>query len=300
MATDQRWEAQAKGLLKANQAAEYDLREFGEPTIRTGGKGGGAQPTQQGCAREIHSGVLPPMPFSDWYSNHPAIGRLIALAVALAGLSCAPTVYVAVPCCVEFAGDAPHQNQEANRGAEQSARCSDAVAWPVVSDKDQAKATTSNNEDKAPSKIECEDLKAQRRMAVAAERSLQLGCYQFWLGILGALLLLGTVIYTAISANAAADAARAALNSERAFVKMSHEPPGLTLDPVAGTATVSVQVQNSGRTPADVIGVNLSARVLATGEKLPKVPEYSPTPACDVAKHSWSRMTKFSSRSSIA
>jgi hypothetical protein len=186
------------------------------------------------------------------------------------------TVYVAVPCCVEFAGDAPHQNQEANRGAEQSARCSDAVAWPVVSDKDQAKATTSNNEDKAPSKIECEDLKAQRRMAVAAERSLQLGCYQFWLGILGALLLLGTVIYTAISANAAADAARAALNSERAFVKMSHEPPGLTLDPVAGTATVSVQVQNSGRTPADVIGVNLSARVLATGEKLPKVPEYSP------------------------
>jgi hypothetical protein len=145
------------------------------------------------------------MAFSDWYSKHPTIGRLIAAAVILTGLWVL-TVYVAVPCCVELAGNAPHQNEETNRWAEQSARCSDAVTWPIVPDDQQAKAaTTANEESKPPSKVECEDLKAQRRMAVAAERLVALTCYQLGIGLLGTAVVGLTLFFTALATYAAVE-----------------------------------------------------------------------------------------------
>lgn len=65
----------------------------------------------------------------------------------------------------------------------------------------------------------------------------------------------------AISANKAAIETVAALHrSERAYVTISHEPPGLILDPTQQLATINMNVKNNGRTPATVTDVHLEFR----------------------------------------
>ena len=61
---------------------------------------------------------------------------------------------------------------------------------------------------------------------------------------------------------------------ERAYVKMSHLPPGVTLDERA-KAVVTIQVINRGRTPAYVTDVRLSPIVLPATEALPSRPRYA-------------------------
>lgn len=60
---------------------------------------------------------------------------------------------------------------------------------------------------------------------------------------------------------------------ERAYVKMSHLPPGIVLQE-GGKARVTIQVNNRGRTPAYVTDVRLSPVVLPRGEGLPQRPRY--------------------------
>lgn len=59
---------------------------------------------------------------------------------------------------------------------------------------------------------------------------------------------------------------------ERAYVKMSHLPPGVIFQ--GGKAAVTIQVNNRGRTPAYVTDVRLSPMVLPRGEALPQRPRY--------------------------
>jgi 4-amino-4-deoxy-L-arabinose transferase-like glycosyltransferase len=60
---------------------------------------------------------------------------------------------------------------------------------------------------------------------------------------------------------------------ERAYVKMSHLPPGVTFNE-SGKATVTIQVINRGRTPAYVTDVRLSPIVLLKTESLAARPRY--------------------------
>lgn len=135
-------------------------------------------------------------------------GRVIAVVLlfALVGLV---GVYVAVPCCVEITGGTADQEQEAAERAYYKAGCSEADPWPVLIDKDFAPPKGIQHPEQ-PSKKDCEDLRAQWAMAVSARRLVDLTCYQFWLAVLGTMLLGATLTYTAINARGATDAAKAA------------------------------------------------------------------------------------------
>ena len=121
------------------------------------------------------------------------------------------------------------------------------------------------------------DLIAQQAMARAAENLIPPAYWQVGLGFLGVILIAVALFYTrraAISAHdAAVQAARAAKagidavaamrRSERAYVTMSHTPPGLDLVTRLGRAIFKIEVKNHGRTPATVqrqlrwpVGVN--------------------------------------------
>lgn len=82
------------------------------------------------------------------------------------------------------------------------------------------------------------------------------------------------------SADAAKESAKAALLStrisqraERAYVKLSHQPPGLTIE-MFNRVSLSVLVKNIGRTPATVTDVRLKCFVVPVDGRLPDQPNY--------------------------
>jgi len=66
---------------------------------------------------------------------------------------------------------------------------------------------------------------------------------------------------------------------ERAYVKISHEPPGVRFERMDMTIHVKLRVKNFGRTPAHVTDVILTPIILAPGERFPAVPSYRGTEA---------------------
>lgn len=63
-----------------------------------------------------------------------------------------------------------------------------------------------------------------------------------------------------IAAEAATTAAQADILAQRAYVRLSHsKAPGLTINPVASNASISVEVKNLGRTPATVLAIFLKS-----------------------------------------
>lgn len=66
--------------------------------------------------------------------------------------------------------------------------------------------------------------------------------------------------------------------TERAYVKLSHTPPGaqFTTDLGQPAVVVQLQVKNFGHTPAYVTDVYLDVRILEEDEQLPPIPEYQP------------------------
>ena len=60
---------------------------------------------------------------------------------------------------------------------------------------------------------------------------------------------------------------------ERAYVKISHPSPGVTLDS-SGHIWVTVSIKNHGRTPARVTDVVIKPVVVLHGDQLPTVPDY--------------------------
>lgn len=61
---------------------------------------------------------------------------------------------------------------------------------------------------------------------------------------------------------------------ERAYVKMSHFPPGLIIVRDTGICWVRVSVKNYGRTPARITGAILKLVPLPNSESLPVIPDY--------------------------
>jgi hypothetical protein len=79
------------------------------------------------------------------------------------------------------------------------------------------------------------------------------------------------------NAAAALEQAKAITLAERAYVKMSHCPPGFHVAPDPhGLYTITLQVKNFGHTPATVTDLALVKRLLPESERLPEVPDYSP------------------------
>lgn len=83
------------------------------------------------------------------------------------------------------------------------------------------------------------------------------------------------------SANAAQEAVKATermsenvVVSERAYVKMSHIPPGLKFINGGDLCHVTIEVRNSGRTPAKITDILLKPQILDNGEMLPEKPDY--------------------------
>jgi hypothetical protein len=72
---------------------------------------------------------------------------------------------------------------------------------------------------------------------------------------------------------------RAFRTSERAYVKMSHAPPGLRkVEDQPGIYVIEVVVSNFGRTPAIVTDALIKKLPLPFGQKLDPEPNYTPDP----------------------
>jgi len=78
------------------------------------------------------------------------------------------------------------------------------------------------------------------------------------------------------SAEAAIKQAESIVASDRAYVKMSHSPPGREVSPGPSSKYgVQIEVKNLGRTPATVTGMVLIPLVLPNTTSLPTIPDYS-------------------------
>ncbi len=121
----------------------------------------------------------------------------------------------------------------------------------------------SNKSDTHPS----EKLKIDREIA---EYTGQLADFTKWLVIVTAILavLTGGLVFMAKRQETGMRTV------ERAYIKMSHRPPGLITDGVV-TTYITAQVKNFGRTPANITEVLITYKLLPIGEPLPAVPDYT-------------------------
>jgi len=60
----------------------------------------------------------------------------------------------------------------------------------------------------------------------------------------------------------------------RAYVKMSHSPPGLTFETSNGVFRITIQVKNFGRTPARITNSLIKHLILSSNGLLPDIPDY--------------------------
>lgn len=75
------------------------------------------------------------------------------------------------------------------------------------------------------------------------------------------------------SAQAANTSAKAVMLAERAYVKMSHRPPGLQFR--EHDVWIEITIKNFGRTPARVTDLVVQSRCLLQNEVMPDKPEYN-------------------------
>lgn len=69
---------------------------------------------------------------------------------------------------------------------------------------------------------------------------------------------------------------------ERAYVKMSHRPPGVMFGSGFTRIDIELDVRNHGRTPARVTDALLSSMILPNGRDIPNRPIYTEAPDRDV------------------
>jgi hypothetical protein len=65
---------------------------------------------------------------------------------------------------------------------------------------------------------------------------------------------------------------------ERAYVKMSHDPPGLNFEKPIGAFWLRSNIKNYGRTPARISDVLITFKILPSSDSLPRIPEYQKLP----------------------
>ncbi len=123
-----------------------------------------------------------------------------------------------------------------------------------------------------------------------AERNLQTQQWVAYAAIAQAVLTLiaifliwRTLLATKDAVKEAARASEAAVNTvadmqraERAYVTISHKPPGLDLQFADGHAKVVIEVKNFGRTPATVTAVHLELQRFEDENPPPDQPVYCP------------------------
>lgn len=94
----------------------------------------------------------------------------------------------------------------------------------------------------------------------------------------GAVTAVATVLiaaFTVVLAVATRRIYRHTVASERAYVTMSHiSPPGLCIKDGTSQVWVTIQVKNSGRTPATISNLVIKVKVLQSGTLLPESPDY--------------------------
>ena len=86
--------------------------------------------------------------------------------------------------------------------------------------------------------------------------------------------------FTRTLQRATKSAAEHVLRIERAYVKMSHPPPGISFDGGTGRLFINMGIKNFGNTPANVTNFVLAPIV---GDELPERPNY-PKPQSPTAK----------------
>ena len=146
------------------------------------------------------------------------------------------------------------ESKAANKARDQKAPTAKPAPAAPVKKKRPAKPTC-DARCQAAQQREKDDLVSQRSMAQSAAEIITVSWWQFGAGVLGILLLVGTLIYTRNAVVAATDTVTAMRRSERAYVTISHKPPGLDLDEKPGFANFTIEVKNHGRTPATVTDV---------------------------------------------
>jgi hypothetical protein len=82
-----------------------------------------------------------------------------------------------------------------------------------------------------------------------------------------------SIAATEKAANAAQTSANATVLAERAYVTMSHQPPGLVIES-SNAVSVTIRVKNVGRTPARISAVVLKAIAFPLKQPLPDAPDY--------------------------
>lgn len=101
-------------------------------------------------------------------------------------------------------------------------------------------------------------------IALAVVALGQLGMFWFQLRV-----MTGATKAAGVAADAAKTSAGAVMLAERAYVKMSHVPPGVQwFERNKQMIRVEVEVKNHGRTPASVTDVKIGAKLLENGELL--------------------------------
>lgn len=98
-----------------------------------------------------------------------------------------------------------------------------------------------------------------------------------WIAVTGAftvVLAISTIALWWATKAAGARADSAIRTIERAYVKMSHYPPGLNIEDASGMCWVKLQVKNFGHTPARVIDAFVTVKVLPNNEPISANPVY--------------------------
>jgi hypothetical protein len=131
------------------------------------------------------------------------------------------------------------------------------------------------------------DLCEQQRMSAAAERAADYAYWQLWVGTIGLPLIVGSLLFAAIAAFAARDAAIAARDQARlteqtaerqlrAYISVGVARPALTISAIP---EARLRVQNNAQTPAYDVWHWTAGKVLESGaaewEEMPGLPRNS-------------------------
>ena len=190
-----------------------------------------------------------------------ATAALILLQVATVAWSQTPPKHQAV------ANPSPITEHQVARDPNTNERPTAQSPLPVQIIQSPTDATHADAREAKADRHDEENLSAQVRTAVAAEKQLRIGWIASALSTVGTLLLVWTLLETRKSSAAARVQAESFIHSERAYVKLSHVLPGVKLE--GASSEVALEVKNWGKTPSHVTDVRLGVKYLAFGEALP-------------------------------
>lgn len=119
------------------------------------------------------------------------------------------------------------------------------------------------------------DLCQQWRMAEAAEEQADSVETQTWLigiEVAAIMVALGSAILAAVYTKRSVETSR---QEVRGYIRMSHKPSGLVFNHKDRTASMTIQIINSGNTPATITRAVLGVSKVSDGEAFSSRPDYS-------------------------